>query len=238
MMRIDVVQATVPASGSLDPVRMKAIVGAGRAGTNIRVRLPKGAPTSITGTYDDAMAVPGVLAEIRAAAEEGADAVVVNCTADTGVDAAREAVTIPVVAVSQAALSLAAQLSDGFSVLTFAARIAPRFEAMAHRWGMAHRLKSVRSVETPLEDIADHGLLAEHLAREAELCIREDGAHAIILGCTDFELAADAMARHLQSRDIVIPLLRPFAIGVHLAEDLVAMRLSHSKLSFPKPRLA
>ncbi len=237
-MRIDVIQATVPAAGALDPGRLRAIEQAGRPGTQITVRLPKGAPTSITSTYDDAMATPGVLAEIRAAAQEGAKAAVVNCTADTGVEAAREAVGIPVVAVSQAAFSLAAQLSDSFSVLTFAARIAPRFEAMARRWGMAHKLMSVRSVETPLETIDDHEALAKDLAREAELCVRQDGAHAIILGCTDFELAADAMAKHLKGRDIVIPLLRPFAIGVYLAEDLAAMRLSHSKLSFPTPRRA
>lgn len=236
-MRIDVVQATVPAGGAIDPVRRKAIETAGSPGTDIVIRLPKGAPTSITSAYEDAVATPGVMAEAQAAEAEGADAVIINCTADTGAAGAREAMSIPVVAVSQAAFHLAAQLADSFSVLTFASRIAPRFFSMAHEWGMGRQLRSVRSVETPLEDINDHSALARDLAREATRCVQEDGAHLVILGCTDFELAAGSVRQSLAADGLHVPLLCPFAIGVRQAESLVAMGLSHSALSFPHPRI-
>ena len=118
-MRIDVIHANAPASGKLDEARASSIRAAGAPGTEIAIRLPHHAPTSITSQYDDARAAPSVLEQVLAAAREGADALVINCTADTAVEAAREAVAIPVVGVSEAALHLAAQLADTFSVLTF-----------------------------------------------------------------------------------------------------------------------
>jgi allantoin racemase len=235
-MRIEVIHATTPASGGLGDHRVATIKAAGAPGTEIVIRVPRGAPTSITGQYDDARAAPAILDQVLEASESGADAIVVNCTADTGVEAAREAVTIPVIAVSEAALHLAVQLSERFSVLTFDQRIAPRFRAMAHRMGMGHKLVSVRSVETPLEFIDDRRKLAADLARAAQSCVVEDGAHLIILGCTDFESATEEIGRHLSQNGIVVPLLKPFSIGVRLAETLVDLRLSHSKLSYPPPR--
>jgi allantoin racemase len=235
-MRIDVIHANSPASGKLDEARASSIRAAGAPGTEITIRLPHHAPTSITSQYDDARAAPSVLEQVLAAAREGADALVINCTADTAVEAAREAVAIPVVGVSEAAMHLAAQLADRFSVLTFADRIAARFFAMARRLGMAHKLVSVRSVEMPLEEITDRGRLAADLAQVATACVREDGAHLIILGCTDFELATLETAAHLRRAGIEVPLLRPFAIGVRQAEMLVDLALSHSKLTYPLPR--
>jgi allantoin racemase len=235
-MRIDVVHANTPASGALTKERENSIRGAGAAGTEIRIRLPAHAPTSITCEYDDARAGPGVLDQVLAAACEGADAVVINCTADTAVTAAREIVGIPVVGVSESSFYVAAQLADRFSVLTFAMTIAPRFEAMAQRWGMPRRLASVRSVETPLEEITDRAELARQLTQAAAECIRSDGAHLIILGCTDFELAAEAIASGLEREGLAVPLLCPFALGVRQAEMLVGLGLSQSKLTYPMPR--
>ena len=197
------------------------MLAAARPGTNLRIRIPAGAPTSITTSAEDARATPGVLSEIDAAEAEGAEAVIVNCTADTGVEEARRRVAIPVIGVSETAFHRAAQLAERFSVLTFAARIAPRFEAMAVRWGMAGRLASVRSVEMPLEDIEDFGLLAAALLDQADACVRKDGARVVVLGCTDFENAADLVEDGLAARGMRVPLLRPYDLGLREAERLV-----------------
>ena len=235
-MRIDVIQAAVPIEGKIDMLRREAIESAGRPGTRIVIRIPQGQPTSIASAYENVIAIPGVLAESQAAESEGADAVVINCTADTGIEVVREFLSIPVVAVSEGAFHLAAQLSERFSVLTFAARIAPRFRAMASKWGMADRLRSVRSVEIPLRRIGDNNALATALAQMARRCIEEDDAHLIILGCTEFEMAAGATADLLESEGIHVPLLRPFEIGLRQAESLVAMGLTQSPQSYPRPR--
>lgn len=46
-------------------------------------------PASIECELDEALAVPGTIAEVKAAAEAGADAVVINCMGDPGLAAAR-----------------------------------------------------------------------------------------------------------------------------------------------------
>jgi len=228
-MRIDVVLATRLGTGPADRVRLARMRAAGRAGVDIRVRIPDGAPTSITTAQQDARATPGVLAEILAAESDGADAVVVNCTADTGVRQARDLVSIPVVGVSESAFHLAAQLGDRFSVLTFAERIAPRFRSMARRWGMRRKLASVRSVETPLEEIADFEALGRSLLTQAELCLREDGAELIVLGCTDFENAADLLRDGLAEAGRPVPVLCPFELGMHQAAAMVDMHLGRRR---------
>ena len=235
-MRIDVIQAAVPKEGRIDKVRREAIEKIGGPGTRIVIRIPQGQPTSIASAYENVIAMPGVLTEAQAAEAEGADAVVINCTADTGIEVVRELLSIPVVAVSEGAFHLAAQLSERFSVLTFTARIAPRFRAMASKWGMAGRLRSVRSVEIPLRGIGNYSELATALARMAKRCVDDDDAHLIILGCTEFEMAAGATADLLESEGIHVPLLKPFEIGLRQAESLVAMGLTQSPLSYPRPR--
>jgi allantoin racemase len=235
-MRIDVIQANRPARGRLSPEREAAIRRTSLTGATVVIHVPDGGPRSIASAYEDALAAPHVIRLARLAEAEGADAVVVNCTADTGIEAAREALAIPVVGVSEAAFHLAAQLCHRFSVLTFAARIAPRFRAMAGRFGLADRLASVRSVELPLETLPDPDRLADDLASMAAQAIREDGAEAIILGCTDFELAAGEAGARLAAAGMEVPLLKPYDIGLHLAESLVSMRLTQSKRAFPTPR--
>lgn len=235
-MRIDVVHATLP-PGGLSPRQTALIRRSAPAGAALTIRLPDDAPPSISSRYEDALAMRGVLAQVRAAAADGADAVVINCTADTALEAAREAVPIPVVGVSETALHLAAQLSLRFSVLTFAARIAPRFDAMAKAAGLADRLASVRSVETPLEAL-DHGDgLAGDLAAAAAAAVEIDGAHLVVLGCTDFETVAADVAAALDVRGIGVPLIRPLQAGLHLAAGLAAMGLTQSRRSYPLPRL-
>ena len=60
-----------------------------RPGTTIRAVESAFGPASIEGGYDDAFAVPGLLERIKEGEAEGADAHVIACFDDTGLDAAR-----------------------------------------------------------------------------------------------------------------------------------------------------
>jgi allantoin racemase len=60
-------------------------------GTTVTAVTPAMGPVSIESHYDEALAVPGLLAEIARAEEEGsADGYVIACFGDPGLDAARE----------------------------------------------------------------------------------------------------------------------------------------------------
>ena len=75
-------------------------------------------PASLESDYEDALAVPDILAKVRVAEAEGMDAVIIDCMADPGLSPARELASIPVVGPAQTAMHLAAVLAHRFSVLT------------------------------------------------------------------------------------------------------------------------
>jgi allantoin racemase len=198
---------------------------------------PTGGPIAIESEYEDALAVNGTVREVIRAERDGMDAVVINCTADTGLNASREAVNIPVVAPSLASMHLAAQLTHRFSVLSFSERINSRFADMAWRWGLAHKLASVRSVEIPFGNLYNEAdILAQTLFEAGLKCVEEDGAHGLILGCTDFEDVAQQIQAKFDQQNIRVLIFQPFVIAAYQAYALASMGLRQSKLTYPNPK--
>jgi allantoin racemase len=68
------------------------------------------------------------------------------------------------------------------------------------------------------------------LLAESRRAVEEDEAGAIILGCTGMI----GMARELQDA-LGIPVIDPAVASMKLAESLVDMKISQSKLVYPKP---
>ncbi|EOM77557.1 hydantoin racemase [Rhodococcus rhodnii LMG 5362] len=83
---------------------------------------PATGPESIESHYDEALAVPGLLAEIARGEAAGVGGYVVACFGDPGLQAARELASGPVVGIAEAAMHTASMLGRGFSVVTTLAR--------------------------------------------------------------------------------------------------------------------
>ena len=95
-------------------------------GTTVRAVTRAMGPVSIESHYDEALAVPGVLAEIAAGERLGSAGYVIACFGDPGLDAARELAAGPVVGIAEAALRTACYLGRGFSVVTTLGRTTGR----------------------------------------------------------------------------------------------------------------
>ena len=87
-----------------------------RPDTEIIATNPREGPASIQGFHDAAMCVPGLLTEI--ACHPKADAIIIACFDDTGLDAARCQADVPVIGIGEAAFHAASFLSCKFSVIT------------------------------------------------------------------------------------------------------------------------
>jgi allantoin racemase len=208
---------------------MTATIGAAAAqaagsGTEIRAVTSGMGPVSIEGFYDEAFAVPGLLAEIAAGEKAGAVAAIIACFDDTGLDAARALAGIPVLGICESALSLAAMVAKRFTVVTTMERSRVPIEELVDRYGMARRAHvraaniSVLSLEDPNSGARDK------LRSEITRAIAEDNAEAIVLGCAGM---AD-LARTLQS-EFGMPVIDGVGAAVKQAEALVALGLSTSK---------
>ncbi|MGH8829929.1 MAG: aspartate/glutamate racemase family protein, partial [Polaromonas sp.] len=81
------------------------------AGTQILAVQSATGPASIESATDEALALPGLLAQIRAGEAAGVDAHVIACFGDPGLRAAREVASAPVIGIAEAAMQLACLVS-------------------------------------------------------------------------------------------------------------------------------
>jgi allantoin racemase len=192
--------------------------------TDIRAVTSAMGPVSIEGFYDEAFAVPGLLAAIRAGERGGAQAAIIACFDDTGLDAARAMAGIPVLGICESALALAAMVAKRCTVVTTMERSRVPIEELVERYGMARRAHvraaniSVLSLEDPNSGARDK------LRSEITRAVAEDNAEAIVLGCAGM---AD-LARTLQT-EFGMPVIDGVGAAVKQAEALVALGLSTSK---------
>jgi len=97
-------------------------------GTEISTVTSPMGPAPIEGFYDEAFAVPGLIRALLEAPD--ADAGIIACFDDTGLDAARSVARFPVVGICEAALVTAGQLAKRIAML-FPPRKATR-ECLSH----------------------------------------------------------------------------------------------------------
>ncbi|MDZ7873870.1 MAG: aspartate/glutamate racemase family protein [Rhizobium sp.] len=194
------------------------------AGTEILAITSSMGPVSIEGYYDEVFAVPGLLVEIAKAEREGADAIVIACFDDTGLDAARALAGIPVIGICEAAVSTAAFIAQRFSIVTTMERSRLPVEHLVHRYGMGSRCK-VRAADVPVLSLEDPNSNArDRLRSEISAALKDDRAEAIVLGCAGM---ADLTAALRQ--EFGVPVVDGVAAAVKQAESLVAQGLSTAK---------
>lgn len=196
------------------------------------VSIDKG-PVSIECRYDEAVAIPYILKKVKEIKDK-ADAIVINCFCDPGVDAAREITNVPIIGPGASAMALAQLLGHNFSVVTVLSRLAPIFKELASKLGIT-KLISVRAVNIPVLELGNSGKTIEKLVEESVKAIELDGAHVIVLGCTGMLGLAEQLKHELTKQGYSIPVLDPLIISLKLAESLVDMKTSQSRLTYPMP---
>ena len=194
-------------------------------------------PVSIECEFDEAMSVPGIVAEAIAVERSGADAIIIDCMGDPGLKAAREVVSIPVLGPSETSMHLAAMLGHRFSVVTVLDAVVPMIENLAKVYGTCGKLASVRVINIPVLELEKAPeKLTQELAKASLAAVEEDGAHAIVLGCTGFLGCAEAITQALKAKGHNLPVIDPIPATVCIAAGIVRAGLTHSKRTYAHPR--
>lgn len=196
-----------------------------------------GAPLSIEGFSDEAHAVPSMLAQIRAAEAAGAQATVIACFDDPGLDAAREVAAGPVLGICQAGVQAAMVLAKRFSIITTLPRSVPVIEDLVQRYGAGHHCRRVRAIDLPVLALEEDAQQAfDRLAAEIGRARDEDGAEAVVLGCAGMSDLTEAL-----SRATGVLVIDGVTVAVKMAEALVGCGLRTSKANayaFPREKSA
>jgi allantoin racemase len=125
-------------------------------------------------------------------------------------------------------------LGRRFSIVTMWDKWNHLYEKNLALYDLKQKCASIRAVNIPpdLEALftGKEQEMFETLTEAGRKAIEEDGADVILLGSTTMHQAGDYMAAHLPA-----PVINPGPVAIKVAEMLVQLGLSHSKVAFPSP---
>jgi allantoin racemase len=221
MTRITVINPNTSAELT-DAITAAAQANSGAGVTVTGVHPSVGVP-SVESHAEEAIAAVGVLEQVRAH-QGDTDAFVVACFGDTGVPAAREVATCPVVGMTEAALQTACLVAHRFVVVTLPPRTVAHSDRVVRELGLGHRC-TVIAVDVPVAELLGGSThLLEAFARAAREAISGDRAEAVVLGCAGLADLVDPL-----SRELGVPVIDGVAAAVGIAAGLVAMGLNTSR---------
>src|SRR5882757_9693462 len=151
----------------------------------------------------------------------GCDAVVIAVSYDTGLKAMREMLDMPVVGMTEAALSAACMLGGPIGLITFGKRVWPMYRELIEGYGLTGRIAGSRvSDNTTAYKPGDTTALdAELVASSADL-VEKDGAESIVV----LGAVMAGAARRIEDR-VPVPVLDGMRAAVPQVEALVRMGL-------------
>ncbi|WP_299729260.1 aspartate/glutamate racemase family protein [uncultured Tateyamaria sp.] len=171
-------------------------------------------PAAIQGEKDGEAAIPPLLDLIKKADEAGAKAIIIGCFDDTGLTAARELASCPVIGIGQAAYHLASLYGARFSVVTTLDVSVPILAANIESYGLAQNLSRVRASGVPVLALEeDREIATRQVKAEIRAALRDDNVDSVVLGCAGMGYIIG------DNDDVPIKLID----GVHAAVHLAAM---------------
>lgn len=198
-------------------------------------KAPKGSMMSVESLYDEYLTVPQYLQTAIEAEKEGYDAIITSCGSDPGLDAVREAVSIPVIGPGAASMHVCSLIGHRFTRLA------------------THRIGRQRLSMLPFEthnglqkwvSIRDIGLTVPEVREKPEdtfeacvkhgrLAIEEDAVDVITYSCMSISfLEIDERL----SQALGVPIVNPAKSAVRMAELCIDFGYKHSKISYPFPK--
>ncbi|WBX85599.1 aspartate/glutamate racemase family protein [Sphingosinicella microcystinivorans] len=203
--------------------KIESVSGLAPPGVSIIVRhLDHTGPTP-DGFIDDLGATQEMVRLAPELQRGGIDAIVIDCMGDTGLDEVRKSVTIPVLGPSQTAMHFAAMLSRRYSIISPLAEHYDQFHALAVRYNVDHKIGPAQVIGVPVLEGADKPDLVKRKAVEAAgRAISEDGAEAVILGCTLMSGMAPSIKASLeQEGHRGVRIIDPIDLAISTANSLV-----------------
>jgi len=195
--------------------------------TEIWASNPSDSPKSIEGHFDEVKSLMGLMSEIKKAKEWGADAYVIACFDDPGLEAARELVDGPVIGICEAAMHMTSIVSSSFSVVTTLNRAIPIIEELSHKYGMDKFCRKVRAANIPVLALEDGTCNAmEKIESEILKAVKEDNCEAIILGCAGMADLTIELSKRCN-----IPVVDGVLCAIKMAESMVGAKLQTSKIN-------
>jgi len=84
-------------------------------------------------------------------------------------------------------------------------------------------------------ELQDRNIVQERLLTRMIKAVEQDGAEAIVLGCTGMLGMAQYLSEQMTARGTPVPVVDPTAAAIGYLELLIRSRLSQSQLTYQSP---
>ena len=201
-------------------------------GTEIVGITPRFGADSCEGNFESYLAAIAVMDRV-VNYPEPFDAVIQAGYGEHGREGLQELLDVPVVDITEAAASTAMFLGHKYSVVTTLDRAVPLIEDRLKLAGLDTRCASVRASGMAVLELEEEPERAvEAIIEQALAAVRDDKAEVIVLGCGGMAGLDEEIRKRAG-----VPVVDGVASAVTIAESLVRMQLSTSKVrTYAPPR--
>lgn len=165
---------------------------------------------------------------------DGYDAICIDTMSDSGVNAIRCELDIPVIGPGRTSYLTALMLGNKFGVLTQWAPWASLYKKGVHELGLESKLAGIRHIDTPPDVVNLLGgkeeVVFPKLLDAAMKLVEEDGADVICLGSTTMHQSHAFLAERLP-----VPIINPGPLSYKIADALLDCGLKQSPTAYPRP---
>ncbi|MFM0194636.1 aspartate/glutamate racemase family protein [Paraburkholderia strydomiana] len=155
-----------------------------------------------------------------------------------GVEAAREVIDIPIIGGFPASAFTALALSQRFSIITILQSTLAMQRGHPQTYGIEDTFASIRAIDCPVAQLENIDVVVVRTFEAALKAIKDDGAQAILLGCTGFVDVASRVSTLLgEALGAYVPVIDPNQAGFSFLVSLVRMRVRPSRLTYSKVSL-
>jgi allantoin racemase len=203
-------------------------------GVEVDFKPTKAAPANYVSHHDYVIADMSLFESGLQAQADGYDAVCIDTVSDSGVNALRSMLDIPVIGPGRSQYALACMLGRRFGIVTMWKQWFPLYEKVLSEIGLTDRCAGIRSIDVAPDNRTlmagkDHALPL--LLDAARALVSQDGADVICLGSTTMHEAH----AYLQS-NLDVPVINPGPLSYFIAEALADLGLTHSRSAYPQPQ--
>ena len=150
---------------------------------------------------------------------DDADAFVIACYSDPGLQVCREATDKPVFGIQECGVLTALSLGGQFGVIALSSRSIKRHLRYIRQMGVMERLAKERAADLSVADSASGAGTFDRLCEVGRDLRDLDGADSIVLGCAGMAIHRAALADHLG-----IPVTDPVQAATAMAIGAVLLR--------------
>ncbi len=204
-------------------------------GVDVDFKPTRAAPANYVSHHDYVLADLSLFESGLQAQADGYDAVCIDTVSDSGVNALRSMLDIPVVGPGCSQYVMAAMLGRRFGIVTMWKQWFPLYHKVLGEIGLADRCAGIRSIDVTPDNRTlmagkDHALPL--LLDAANALVDGDGADVICLGSTTMHEAHRFLQENLD-----VPVINPGPLSYFIAEALADLGLTQSRSAYPPPQV-